>query len=187
MTVTKYKKWRSNFLDKSGRRFWWTMIEIYILGDHKWFPIIRKNFLAWLQKFKFLFLKNFPRPVITTVMIMTDHLENFLRPITTIVMIMTDRHHHSHDHDTVTDLLRFWVIATALFTFITPPMAIFFYVGINRSHLSAGEVRGSWENILRAIFEDLILNSSFNHPSFQSLFFVIFSCNILYFNIRVNW
>ena len=59
------------------------------------------------------------------------------------VMIMTDRHHHSHDHDPVADLLHFWVIATALFTFITPPMAIFFYVGINKSHSSTGEVRGS--------------------------------------------
>ena len=58
-------------------------------------------------------------------------------------MIMTDRHHHSHDHDTVADLLHFWVIAMALFAFITPPMAIFFYVGINRSHLLAEEARGS--------------------------------------------
>ena len=87
------------------------------------------------------------RPITTTVMIMTmimtDHLENFSRP----VMIMTDHHHHSHDHDNdhdmVADLLRFWVIATALFTFITPPMAIFFYVGINRSHLLAEEAKGS--------------------------------------------
>ena len=80
-------------------------------------------------------------------MIMTDHLKNFPRPVITIVMIMImimiDRHHYSHDHDTVAGLLRFWVIATTLFAFIIPPTTIFFYMGINRSHLSDGEVRES--------------------------------------------
>ena len=79
MTMTKGKKRRSNFFDKSGSRFWWTMIEIFILGDHKWFPIIRRIFLAWLQKFIFPFL------------------ENFLRPVTTIAVIMTNC--QSHDHE----------------------------------------------------------------------------------------
>ena len=75
MAVTKGKKRRLIFFDKSGSRFWWTMIEIFILGDHKWFPIIRKNFLACLQKFIFSFLEFLPKPVTTIVMIMTDHLK----------------------------------------------------------------------------------------------------------------
>ena len=97
MIVTKGKKWRSNFYRKSGSSFWWPMIKIFILGDHKWFPIIIRIFLAQLHKSKFLFLKNFPRLVTTTIMIMTmimtDHLKKFLRPVITIVMIMTDYHH----------------------------------------------------------------------------------------------
>ena len=43
-------------------------------------------------------------------------------------------------------MLLLYVIATDLFGFITLPTAIFFYVGINRSHLSAGNKRGSWAN-----------------------------------------
>ena len=42
-----------------------------------------------------------------------------------------------HDHDTVTDLLQFWVVSTALFAFIIPPTTIFIFEDINRSHLSA--------------------------------------------------
>ena len=173
MTVTKGKNRRSNFFDKSGSSFRWPMIEIFILGDHKWFPIIRKKFLACLQKFIFLFLENLSKPVTTIIMIMImimiDHLKNFSRPVTTtfmiMIMIMTDRHNHSHNHDTVTDLLHFWVIAMALFAIITPPMAIFFYVDINRSHLSARDKEWSWVNNLRVIFEHSIFNWFFNHPN----------------------
>ena len=78
MAVTKGKKRRLIFFDKSGSRFWWTMIEIFILGDHKWFPIIRKNFLACLQKLIFSFLENLPKPVTTIIMIMTMIMTDYL-------------------------------------------------------------------------------------------------------------
>ena len=70
------------------------MIEIFILGDHKWFPIIRRIFLAQLQKSKLPFLENFPRPVTT----FHDHDRSFGK-------LTKTSHNHSHNYDNNHDRL----------------------------------------------------------------------------------
>ena len=93
MTVIKGKNRRSNFFNKSGSRFWWTMIQNF---HFRWLQVIfnhQKNFSSIITKIKIFIFEKLPE---------ASHNYSHDHDILFGKLFETS-HNHSHDHDNDND------------------------------------------------------------------------------------